>query len=188
MLVVLVVLACMCLVAAAIVLVGLDVGGVLDGGGGGGGPWREAAATWYMSYAPCCKDNPNYDPRADTSECDSFSACKYSGMFAGYDDKKSFEWVRDNDITAFFETGQTMDTWRKKWAGKTLLIRKKGGGKTMRVTVADTCGDNDCGGCCTRNAAKGGGYLVDLELNTAKRFWGDDVPGESTLEWKCVDC
>jgi hypothetical protein len=25
----------------------------------------------------------------------------------------------------------------------------------------DTCGNSDCGGCCTKNAK--GGYLVDME-------------------------
>ena len=38
--------------------------------------------------------------------------------------------------------------------------------------VVDTCDDDDCDGCCTANARRGGGLLVDLEWNTARRFWG----------------
>jgi hypothetical protein len=43
-----------------------------------------SVATWtyYISYAPCCPENSNYDPNADTTECDEYSACLYSGEFA----------------------------------------------------------------------------------------------------------
>ena len=33
-----------------------------------------AQFTYYYSYAPCCKDNPNYDPNYPTTECDDYSA------------------------------------------------------------------------------------------------------------------
>ncbi len=33
-----------------------------------------AQLTYYHSYAPCCKGNPNYDPNAPTDECDYYSA------------------------------------------------------------------------------------------------------------------
>ena len=28
-----------------------------------------ASFTWYASYAKCCPDNPNYDPKASKTEC-----------------------------------------------------------------------------------------------------------------------
>lgn len=40
-----------------------------------------AQFTTYTSYASCCPDNENYDPNADTEECDKYSACDYSGEF-----------------------------------------------------------------------------------------------------------
>jgi hypothetical protein len=34
-----------------------------------------ASFTYYNSYAKCCPKNPNYDPKADKSECEDYSAC-----------------------------------------------------------------------------------------------------------------
>ena len=63
---------------------------------------KTAALTHYNSYAACCKNNPNYDPKADKEECSDYSACKYSGLFAAFDEKKSFEWVKSHDLVAFY--------------------------------------------------------------------------------------
>ena len=53
--------------------------------------------------------------------------------------------------------------------------------------IVDTCDDNDCDGCCTANANRHGGTLLDLEINTAERFWGSGgVRDVSALEWKVV--
>lgn len=49
--------------------------------------------------------------------------------------------------------------------------------------VVDTCDDNDCSGCCTANAKRNGGTLIDLEINTARRFWG-----KASLELSVVLC
>lgn len=146
----------------------------------GGSGWKKANATYYWSYPQCCKNSPSYDPNADTTECDENSGCEYLGKFAGVDGTKSYEWVKSNNITSFFLLG---GGW-EKWSGKDIMIRNPKTGKTMTVKVVDTCGDGDCKGCCTRNATKGGGALVDLEYWTAKRFWGDDLPGEAAIEWK----
>ena len=37
----------------------------------------KAQLTYYHSYAPCCKSNPNYDPNASTTECTDYSAWYY---------------------------------------------------------------------------------------------------------------
>lgn len=37
------------------------------------------------------------------------------------------------------------------------------------ILVADTCGDSDCGGCCTTNAnTSPSKFLIDMEKNTLK--------------------
>jgi hypothetical protein len=52
-----------------------------------------ASWTYYISYAPCCPDNSNYDPNADTTECTEYSACEYSGDFAAIG-HQSLEYVQ----------------------------------------------------------------------------------------------
>ena len=34
----------------------------------------KAQLTYYHSYAPCCPNNPNYNPSASTTECVEYSA------------------------------------------------------------------------------------------------------------------
>ncbi len=46
-----------------------------------------AKLTYYDSYAACCPKNPNYDPNADKSECQDYSACEYPGEFECLDNK-----------------------------------------------------------------------------------------------------
>lgn len=153
----------------------------------GGSGWQKAYMTHYTSYAPCCKNSPNYDPKADKSECTDYSACKYLGQFAGINGTKSLDWVKNNRIAAFFRTGESAGTWKSKWSGKDILVRNNKG-TTLKVKIVDTCGDQDCmsngEGCCTRNANKGGGTLVDLEWYTARDFWKGDPPGTANVEWK----
>lgn len=152
------------------------------------GQWKPATATFYHSYPACCKDSPNYDPAADRSECSDFSGCKYMGMFAAFADRKSLDWVKTNNIVAFFEAGQTDKSWASKWKNRRLRIRNPKTGKTMEVTVIDQCADSDCGGCCTRNANKHGGTLLDLEWHTAQRFWSPgEVDGMGAIEFQTVE-
>lgn len=43
-------------------------------------------------------------------------------------------------------------------------------------------------GCCTENARKNGGLLIDLEINTARRFWGDKkVRGLAGIQFQILD-
>lgn len=118
------------------------------------------------------------------------------GKFAATGDKvHPAEWVRDNNIVAFFEAGPDKDKekiarWRTKYANKKILVRNPKTGKTMEATILDTCADTDCphNNCCTTNANKNGGYLVDFEYNTAARFWGgeDKIDGLGKIEWKLM--
>lgn len=46
-------------------------------------------------------------------------------------------------------------------------------GKTGDFVVADYCADKDCGGCCTKNAAKfGNKMLLDMDAAAIQRIWG----------------
>lgn len=81
-------------------------------------------------------------------------------MFAAYPDKKSFEWVKNNSIVAFFDAKDPNGVnWSKNYALKKIRLTKNG--VTFDATIVDTCGDNDCNGCCSKNAKNG--YLVDIE-------------------------
>lgn len=149
---------------------------------GGSGAWGTAMATYYNSYPACC-----HDKSADQSECEDYSGCKYQGMFAAFDGKKTEAWVKANNIVAFYQAPNATNRkeWPKKWKNKKLYIRKEGDtGNGMLVTIVDTCDDGDCSGCCSKNAKKGGGYLVDLEYNTAKKFWGKSIPGTKKIQWR----
>lgn len=157
-----------------------------NGGNGNKGSRGRAYATHYWSYPPCCKNSPNYDPRASTSECTSFSGCQYMGMFAGLQGQQSFDWVQNNNIAAVFTVGQSVESWRRQWANKRLRVRDPSTGRSLVVTVVDTCGDGDCDGCCTQNANKGGGMLIDLESHTARRLFGSLK--NAVVEWECLDC
>lgn len=66
---------------------------------------------------------------------------------------------------AFGGTASDMVAVHEKDAGafknRRLEIRWPGGAtKTLRV--GDYCADKDCGGCCTKNADTGGGFLLDV--------------------------
>ena len=51
-------------------------------------------------------------------------------------------------------------------------------GKTIVVTVYDTCGDSDCDGCCTENRGSAD-QLIDIESHTNAR-WG---VSDGMIEW-----
>lgn len=158
-----------------------------DGGdGGGGGEWKTALATHFTSYPACCKDSPVYDPKADKTECDDNSGCKYMGKFAAVSGVKPFDWVKTNNIAAMFELGQTPSSWASKFKNKRVMVRDPKSGKTVTADVLDRCDDGDCDNCCTTNAKQGGGTLVDLEWHTASRLWGGKPRDTAQVQWKFV--
>jgi hypothetical protein len=121
--------------------------------------WRSASRTWFESY-----------PKPGSSECEDFSGCKYRGLFAACGgDRKSEEWVAEHNIVAAFPSFRDLEL-------HDLCLRQNG--QFIVVTVLDTCGDHDCGGCCTRNQ-DGADQLIDLEIHTHDRF---DVGG-GDMEW-----
>lgn len=119
--------------------------------------WKTANKTNYESY-----------PDPDSEECIEFSGCDYIGQFAECDNTMPESWVASHDIVALFPLGNL--------GLHELCVRK--GAKTMVVTVIDTCGDNDCDGCCTENRGDADA-LIDMEKYTNQRWGLDDGP----IEW-----
>lgn len=144
------------------------------------GTWRTAAFTYYTSYAPCCPNSPNYDPRADKSECEDYSACKYLGDFAAIG-HKSFDWVKNNNIVAFYDDSDPSGkSFMSKYGGKQIRIRKNG--KEFNAIIADTCGNADCNNCCHKNSK--GGFLLDMEYWTVMKNFGTTNVVGGTIEWR----
>jgi hypothetical protein len=138
---------------------------------------EKAALTYYESYAPCCPENDNYDPNADTEECDKYSACDYSGDFAvlGH---KSMDYVKTHNLVSFYDDSDPDGKhFMKNYGGKKIRLVKDD--VTFDAIIADTCGNSDCDNCCHKNA-KSTGYLVDVEYYTAINNFGsiDKVHGE----------
>lgn len=141
-----------------------------------------ATLTYYISYAPCCEENSNYDPDADTTECDLYSACDYPGLFAALDDQKSYEWVASHNLVAFFDSADASNTlFHANYARKNITLVKDDD-IVFSAWIVDVCGDSDCGGCCTANAGANG-YVVDLEYYTALRMLGDISLATGTVDF-----
>ena len=84
----------------------------------------------------------------------------YPGYFAGIVGQKPLSWVQSNNLISFFDSKDPNGVnWKRNYANKKIRLTK--GTKTFEATIVDTCGNSDCGGCCTKNAK--GGYLVDME-------------------------
>ena len=97
-----------------------------------------------------------------------YNGCEWAGWFAHCDDQQSEAWVESHDIAAMFpDSGYELHD-----------ICLRSGERTMIVTVYDTCGDDDCDGCCTENKGDADA-LIDLESFTNAR-WG--LP-DGELEW-----
>jgi hypothetical protein len=144
--------------------------------------WKKAGFTWYTSYAACCPQNPNYDPQADSSECDDYSACEYSGEFAAIGHKE-FSWVQSHDIISFYDNSdKSGKKFEHKYGGKTIKLRKNG--VEFTALIADTCGNDDCDDCCKKNSKHG--YLVDMEEWTVKRRFGNTDAANGIIEFMIV--
>jgi len=120
--------------------------------------WKTAHKTWYESY-----------PDPGSEECIQYNGCKWAGQFAACDGKKPEAWVKEHNIVAAFPGFGAL-------ALHDLCL--KSGDKTLVVTVLDTCGDEDCDGCCTKNRGDADA-LIDLEKYTNERWGLPDGP----IQW-----
>ncbi|HTA21388.1 MAG TPA: hypothetical protein VK989_18980, partial [Polyangia bacterium] len=121
--------------------------------------WRTGAKTNFTSY-----------PAPGSAECIQYSGCMYEGEFAGCDQTETLAWVMSHDIVAAFPDFTALKLHD--------LCLKSSTGKTIVVTVLDTCGDSDCNGCCTKNKGTAD-ELIDVESFTDMR-WG--VP-DGRIQW-----
>jgi hypothetical protein len=120
--------------------------------------WKTASKTEYTSF-----------PDPGSPECIQYSGCDYMGMFAACSKTATEAWVSEHNIVAAFPDFNTL---------KLHDLCLKSGNKTIVVTVIDTCGDSDCGGCCTQNKGTAD-ELIDIESYTAARF---GVP-DGRIQW-----
>jgi len=120
--------------------------------------WKSANKTWYESY-----------PDPGSEECIKYNGCTWAGEFSACDGKKPEAWVQAHNIVSAFPDFDTLQL-------HDLCLRS--GDKTLVVTVLDTCGDDDCGGCCTQNLGDAD-ELIDIESYTNDR-WGLD---DGRIEW-----
>lgn len=120
--------------------------------------WKSANKTWYESY-----------PDPGSEECIKYNGCTWAGQFSACDGKKPEAWVQAHNIVSAFPDFDTLQLHD---------LCLKSGDKTLVVTVLDTCGDDDCGGCCTQNQGDAD-QLIDIESYTNER-WGVD---DGRIQW-----
>jgi hypothetical protein len=113
--------------------------------------WKTGAKTNFTSY-----------PAPGSAECIQYSGCLYEGMFAACNKTEPLSWVMSHNIVAAFPDFTALKLHD--------LCLKSSTGKTIVVTVLDTCGDGDCNGCCTKNKGTAD-ELIDVESFTDTR-WG----------------
>jgi hypothetical protein len=135
----------------------------------------DAHWTYYSSYAPCCVGGPNYDPTYVTTECLYYNACAHTGTFAAIG-TRSYDFVNSNNLIAFYDDSDPGGaTFNSKYANRFITITGTCSGQTKTITaiIADTCNNNDCGGCCSRNSNPSTGFLIDMERQTLLNNWGN---------------
>ena len=121
--------------------------------------WKTGAKTYFTSYPP-----------PGSEECIKYSGCQYEGQFAGCDKMEPLTWVMSHNIVAAFPDFTALKLHD--------LCLKSSAGKTIVVTVLDTCGDSDCSGCCTQNKGTAD-ELIDVESFTNAR-WG---VSDGRIQW-----
>ena len=130
--------------------------------------WNKAYLTWYISW-----------PEPESEECIEYNGCEWAGYFAGLSDQQTEEWVSEHNIISIHEKD-----W-KKYKLKTFRLRQNG--KSLDAVVYDKCSDDDCDGCCTKNAGDLE-FLIDVESYTCERLTGSKEGCDGVVEWTCLDC
>ncbi len=152
----------------------LGDGGTESNGSGGdssvaaGGSSGDPCADPGLQWGTANKTNFESYPDPGSEECIAYNGCTWAGQFAFCDDTMPEEWVAAHNIVAVFPA-DGLELHK-------LCLRH--GSDTIVVTVLDTCGDDDCDGCCTENRGDAD-RLIDLEKYTNER-WGVD---DGSIEW-----
>ena len=83
-------------------------------------------------------------------------------------------WVQSHNIFSVFPHE---DALAYHW-----ICLKSSSGKTIAGLALDTCADSDCSGCCTQNQGSAS-LLIDVEINTDKRFTNLGIDGGEAVQW-----
>jgi hypothetical protein len=140
------------------------------GVGGAGGGSSSACNAPSLVWKTGSKTNFTSYPAPGSQECIQYNGCMYEGEFAGCNQTETLAWVMSHNIVAVFPDFATLKLHD--------LCLKSSTGRTIVVTVLDTCGNSDCNGCCTQNQGTAD-ELIDVESFTDAR-WG--VP-DGRIEW-----
>ena len=140
---------------------------------------KTAQMTWYESYPRCCKDSgaPNQ------GECSNYNGCHWAGKFAN-GETLSANNVKNTPIVSFYN-GQhpSISYWRNTYMNRKIRITKNG--VTFDAIIKDTCSDNDTkNNECYRNS--NGGYLIDIEFWTARRFLGSEHNAHGSVQFEFI--
>jgi hypothetical protein len=151
-----------------------------------------AAVTTYALWPCCCPDQPNYSPTCPSLECTEYSGCTYWGQTAAGDSfPLSYGTSGLNPFVSFFDKnlqGNGIDpvvaqtnwetNYKNKWV-KGTITQGNGVVTFFDAQIKDTCGDGDCNGCCSNNAASAGtSFLIDFEYYTLNKL----IPGSVTAD------
>ncbi len=149
---------------------GSAIGGSSGSGGTGGSTGSGCATTPGLVWKTGAKTNFESYPAPGSEECIKYNGCMWAGQFSACSGTKSESWVMSHNIVSFFPNFTTYKLHD--------LCLKSSTGKTIVVTVYDTCGDSDCSGCCTANRGTADA-LIDLEKYTNNR-WG---VADGRIQW-----
>jgi hypothetical protein len=147
-----------------------------------------AGWAYYSAYPACCPSSPNYDATADTTECTNTpSICDHPGTFSGIG-HRDLNFVQSNNLISFYDNSDpNNENWYAKYGDKYATVTGvcNGTSHTFQALIADTCGNSDCDGCCSKNADPSTGYLITMEKNTLKNIFGnvDCSDGTSTVSF-----
>lgn len=114
-------------------------------------------------------------PALGSRECLEFNGCKYRGKFSLWGDRVVPEWwVKTRPLAAVHIEDARYKAANGKYEGPPKdmgkWVRISYNNRFQDVMIVDACSDGDTkNGDCTKNK-KLNGYLIDLEVNTARRL------------------
>jgi hypothetical protein len=80
-----------------------------------------------------------------------------------------------HDLISFYDNSNPSGSqFNARYGNRNITITGTCNGVTKTFTglIADTCGNNDCNGCCANGDHPITGYLVDMEYYTVMRHFG----------------
>ena len=141
-----------------------------------------AQMTWYESFPRCCYDKnaPNQE------ECTKYNGCRWAGKFAN-GQSLTLDQVKNTPIVSFYDSkNRSQKDWERLYQNKKIRITKNG--VTFDAFIKDTCSDDDVSSgasTCTQNAK--GGFLIDVEYFTARKYLGSQNNAHGTTTFQILN-